>query len=65
MDTITVASTNHLENVVAASGDFIGNGNLVFNAKNGFLHQLMVEANKKYNSQGWNSLGRISSHSGQ
>lgn len=60
MDTITVASTNHLENVVASSGDFIGNGNLIFNAKNGFLHQLMVEANRKYNSQGWNSLGIIS-----
>ena len=64
MDTITVASTNHLENVVASSGDFIGNGNLVFNANNGFLHQLMVEAERKYNSQEWNSLGIISYKSG-
>jgi hypothetical protein len=28
MDSITVAKTDHLENVVASSGDFVANGNL-------------------------------------
>ena len=57
MDTITVAKTDHLENVVASSGDFVANGNLMFNANNGFLHKLMIQAEKKFNSLGWNSLG--------
>ena len=57
MDTITVAKTDHLENVVASSGDFVANGNLMFNAKNGFLHKLMIQAEKKFTSVGWNSLG--------
>jgi hypothetical protein len=50
MDTITVAKTDPLENVVASSGDFFANGNLMFTAKNGFLHKLIIQAYK-------NSLG--------
>ena len=58
MDTITVAKTDHLENVVASSGNFfVANGNLMFNAKNEFLHKLMIQAEKKFSSLGWNSLG--------
>ena len=57
MDTITVASTEKLENVVASSGDFVANGNLIFSAKNGFLQKLLVRAEEKYNGEGWNSLG--------
>ena len=54
-----MANTDYLENVVASSGDFVANGNLLFNAKNGFLHQLMIQAEKKFTSLGWNSLGLI------
>ena len=57
MDTITVANTDYLENVVASSGDFVANGNLMFKAKNGFLHRMMIQAEKKFTSVGWNSLG--------
>ena len=57
MDTITVAKSDHLENVVASSGDFVANGNLIFSARNGFLRRLMIQAEKKYTGVGWNSLG--------
>ena len=60
MDTITVAATDHLENVVASSGDFVANGNLMFNPHNGFLHKLMIQAEKRFTSVGWNSLGILS-----
>ena len=59
MDTITVAKSDSLENVVASSGDFVANGNLIFNAHNGFLHNLMMRAEKKFTSLGWNSLGEM------
>ena len=36
MDTITVAASDKLENVVASSGDFVANGNLIFSPGNGF-----------------------------
>ena len=57
MDTITVAKSDHLENVAASSGDFVANGNLIFSARNGFLRRLMIQAEKIYTSVGWNSLG--------
>ena len=57
MDTITVAKSDHLENVVASSGDFVANGNLIFNNRNGFLRRLMIQAEKIYTGVGWNSLG--------
>ena len=59
MDTITVAKNDHLENVVASSRDFVANGNLMFIAENGFLHKLMIQAEKKFTSLGWNSLGLV------
>ena len=68
MDTITVAASEHLENVVASSGDFVANGNLIFSAGNGFLKLLLERADERYTGQGWNSLGStktrhsISSH---
>ena len=55
-----MAATDHLENVVASSGDFVANGNLMFKPHNGFLHKLMVRAEKKFTSLGWNSLGLFS-----
>ena len=30
LDTVTIRPTNHMENTVAISGDFVANGNLVF-----------------------------------
>ena len=30
LDTVTIRPTNHIENTVAISGDFVANGNLVF-----------------------------------
>ena len=57
MDTITVAASDKLENVVASSGDFVANGNLIFSAGNGFLKLLLSRAEERYTGQGWNSLG--------
>ena len=54
-----MAKSDSLENVVASSGDFVANGNLIFNAHNGFLHNLMMRAEKKFTSLGWNSLGEL------
>ena len=54
-----MAATDHLENVVASSGDFVANGNLMFLPHNGFLHKLMIQAEKRFTSVGWNSLGMI------
>ena len=61
MDTITVAPTDALENVVASSGDFVANGNLIFDPGNGFLEKLLIRAEEKYTGQGWNSLGQYCS----
>ena len=58
MDTITVAPSDHLENVVASSGDFVANGNLIFSPGNGFLRLLLARAEERYTGQGWNSLGK-------
>ena len=48
MDTITVAATDHFENVVASLGDFVANGNLMFNLHNGFHQKLMIQTEKKF-----------------
>ena len=52
-----MAASDHLENVVASSGDFVANGNLIFSAGNGFLKLLLARAEERYTGQGWNSLG--------
>ena len=52
MDTITVAASDHLENVVASSGDFVANGNLIFSAGNGFPDLLLARAEERYTGQG-------------
>merc|ERR1711915_956325 len=59
MDTITVRKSDHLQNVVASSGDFVANGNLIFSPKNKFLHLLMKRSEKKFTGQGWNSIGPV------
>ena len=59
-DTITVGRTDHLENVVASSGAFVANGNMIFSPGNGFLEQMMVRAEHKFTGRGWNSLGSFS-----
>ena len=43
-DTITIGRTDHLDNVVASSGAFVANGNMIFNPGYGFLEQMMVRA---------------------
>ena len=58
-DTITVARTDHLDNVVASSGAFVANGNLIFSPANGFLEQMMIRAEQKFTGKGWNSLGPV------
>ena len=58
-DTVTVDRTDHLENVVASSGAFVANGNLVFSPGNGFLEQMMIRAEQKFTGKGWNSLGSL------
>ena len=59
LDTVTVRPTNHIENTVAISGDFVANGNLVFSRNYTFLWKLMIKANARYTGLGWNSLGPV------
>ena len=55
-----MANSDQLENVVASSGDFVANGNLLFSPGNGFLEHLIVRAEERFTGQGWNSLGKSS-----
>ena len=40
---------------VALAGDFVANGNMIFDSGHPFLYKLQAE--KKYTGHGWNSLG--------
>ena len=42
---------------VALAGDFVANGNMIFDSGHPFLYKLMTQAEKKFTGQGWNSLG--------
>lgn len=61
LDTVTLISSNYLENVVAWAGDFISNANLIFKPGHPFLWKLMKEANQRFNGKGWNSVGELAS----
>ena len=42
---------------VALAGDFVANGNMIFDSGHPFLYKLMAQAEKKFTGHGWNSLG--------
>ena len=45
-------STTKIENTVALSGLFVGNGNLFFQRHNKFLAKVLIEAEKRYTGLG-------------
>ena len=61
LDTVTLLSSNYLENVVAWAGDFISNANLIFKPGHPGLWKLMKEVNQRFNGKGWNSIGEFGS----
>ena len=57
LDTVTLATTHYLDNVVARAGSFVSNAQLLFRRGHPFLLQLMEEADQRFTGQGWNSVG--------
>ena len=57
LDTVTLATTHYLDNVVARAGSFVSNAALVFRRGQPFLLRLMEEADRRFSGQGWNSVG--------
>ena len=59
LDTVTIASTVYLDNVVAWAGSFVSNAQLLFRRGHPFLLRLMEEADERFTGQGWNSVGPV------
>ena len=57
LDTVTVAPSGHLDNVVGVSGDWVSNANMIFSPQHPLILQLMEAADKRFTGKGWNSIG--------